>query len=178
MQGRKKKKRTNARKTKILLPRREIRNGVCELFLEKESTPGRGLFTASRDQSLYICLHVFCLEKIPFLDTFFLLRFPVIAPVSGLWRAGCILRTYVQTGRRTEEDKTTRCAIQIRQWLLPLCPLLGSCSVQSTGCTYCPSTGLFPCFYITSTRARSTPASVSLGDFAGHRCYMFHPPAM
>lgn len=37
-----------------------------------------------------------------------------------------MLRTYVQTGRRTEEDKTTLCAIQIRQWMLPPCLLPGS----------------------------------------------------
>lgn len=37
-----------------------------------------------------------------------------------------MLRTYVQTGWRTEEDKTTLCAIQIRQWMLPSCLLLGS----------------------------------------------------
>lgn len=35
-----------------------------------------------------------------------------------------MLRTYVQTGRRTEEDKTTLCAISIRQWMLPPCLLL------------------------------------------------------
>lgn len=37
-----------------------------------------------------------------------------------------MLRTYVQTGRRTEEDKTTLCAIQIRRWMLPPCLLPGS----------------------------------------------------
>lgn len=47
-------KRTNARKTKIWLPRKEIWNGICELLLEKESTPGRVIYR----QPWLVALHL------------------------------------------------------------------------------------------------------------------------